>query len=88
MFVYIQPLGFSLHQIRQHHSMFFLLVQYGQSYKVEAVSPELQQLLLFALDDPVKRVQLAAAVCQYAIGTHNAHARDILRKTLQCGKHC
>lgn len=63
-----------------------LLARYGQSCEVEAVPPELQPLLLFALDDPVKRVQLAAAVCQYAIGTPNAHARDILRKTLQHGK--
>ncbi|KAF4083933.1 hypothetical protein AMELA_G00123020 [Ameiurus melas] len=57
--------------------------RYGQSHEVEAVPPELQPLLLIALDDPVKRVQLAAAVCQYAIGTPNAHARDILRKALQ-----
>ncbi|XP_053489232.1 HEAT repeat-containing protein 4 isoform X3 [Ictalurus furcatus] len=59
------------------------ITQYGQSHEVEAVPPELQPLLLIALDDPVKRVQLAAAVCQYAIGTPNAHARDILRKALQ-----
>ncbi|XP_034164043.2 HEAT repeat-containing protein 4 [Pangasianodon hypophthalmus] len=57
--------------------------QNDQSCEVEAVPPELQPLLLFALSDPVKRVQLAAAVCQYAIGTPNAHARDILRKALQ-----
>ncbi|KAK3537084.1 hypothetical protein QTP70_002097 [Hemibagrus guttatus] len=57
--------------------------QYGQSYEVEPVPPELQPLLLFALNDPVKRVQLAAAVCQYAIGKPNAHARDILQKALQ-----
>ncbi|KAG7328177.1 hypothetical protein KOW79_008121 [Hemibagrus wyckioides] len=59
------------------------LAQYGQSYEVEAVPPELQPLLLIALNDPVKRVQLAAAVCQYAIGKPNAHAQDILQKALQ-----
>ncbi|KAF7704274.1 hypothetical protein HF521_021346 [Silurus meridionalis] len=59
------------------------LAQHGQSYEVEAVPPELQPLLLLALNDPVKRVQLAAAVCQYAIGTPNAQARDILQKALQ-----
>ncbi|KAI5616831.1 HEAT repeat-containing protein 4, partial [Silurus asotus] len=59
------------------------LAQHGQSYEVEAVPPELQPLLLLALNDPVKRVQLAASVCQYAIGTPNAQARDILQKALQ-----
>lgn len=63
-----------------------LLAQYGQNCEAEAVPPELQPLLLFALNDPVRRVQLAAAVCQYAIGTPNAHARDILKETLQHGK--
>lgn len=63
-----------------------LLAQYGQSYEVEAVPPELQPLLLVALNDPVKRVQLAAAVCQCAIGKPNALARNILQKALQHGK--
>lgn len=71
-----------------HIASFFvlLLAQYGQSYEVEAVPPELQPLLLIALNDPVKRVQLAAAVCQYAIGKPNVHARDILQKALQHGR--
>ncbi|XP_027028378.2 HEAT repeat-containing protein 4 [Tachysurus fulvidraco] len=59
------------------------LAQYVQSYEVEAVPPELQPLLLVALNDPVKRVQLAAAVCQCAIGKPNARARNILQKALQ-----
>ncbi|XP_053365794.1 HEAT repeat-containing protein 4 [Clarias gariepinus] len=59
------------------------LAQYGQSCKVGAIPPELQPLLLSALNDPVKRVQIAAAVCQYAIGIPNAHAQDILRKALK-----
>ncbi|TSQ46658.1 HEAT repeat-containing protein 4 [Bagarius yarrelli] len=57
--------------------------QLDRSYKVETVHPELQPLILFALNDPVKRVQLAAAVCQYVIGTPNAQARNILQKALQ-----
>ncbi|KAK2843279.1 hypothetical protein Q7C36_011494 [Tachysurus vachellii] len=57
--------------------------QYGQSYEVEAVPPELQPPLLVALNDPVKRVQLAAAVCQCAIGKPNARARNILQKALE-----
>lgn len=83
----IQPFSFSVHHITHTVASFIvlLLAQYSQRHEVEAVPPELQPLLLIALDDPVKRVQLAAAVCQYAIGTPNAHARDILRKALQHG---
>uniref|UniRef100_A0A671NCV3 Si:dkey-13p1.3 n=1 Tax=Sinocyclocheilus anshuiensis TaxID=1608454 RepID=A0A671NCV3_9TELE len=46
---------------------------------------DLQALIVSALDDPVKRVQMAAAVCQYAMRTSNARTRDILRSTLKQG---
>ncbi|XP_017568932.1 HEAT repeat-containing protein 4 isoform X1 [Pygocentrus nattereri] len=55
---------------------------YGRGWEVEPVPPELQPLLLSALSDPVKRVQIAAAVCQYAMGASNPHAQDILRNVL------
>ncbi|XP_059375109.1 HEAT repeat-containing protein 4 isoform X2 [Carassius carassius] len=54
----------------------------GKGCKLKAVPQELQALIVSALDDPVKRVQMAAAVCQYAMRTPNARARDILRSTL------
>uniref|UniRef100_A0A673LKE6 Si:dkey-13p1.3 n=1 Tax=Sinocyclocheilus rhinocerous TaxID=307959 RepID=A0A673LKE6_9TELE len=41
--------------------------------------------IVLALDDPVKRVQMAAAVCQYAMRTPNARDRDILQSTLKQG---
>ncbi|XP_042630547.1 HEAT repeat-containing protein 4 isoform X1 [Cyprinus carpio] len=57
--------------------------QHGKGCKLKAVPQELQALIVSALDDPVKRVQMAAAVCQYAMRTPNARARDILRSTLK-----
>ncbi|KAI4900406.1 hypothetical protein NFI96_017776 [Prochilodus magdalenae] len=59
------------------------IAQYGRGWEVEPVPPELQPLLLSALSDPVKRIQIAAAVCHYAMGRPNEHAREILRNTLQ-----
>uniref|UniRef100_A0A8C7Q4Y0 Uncharacterized protein n=1 Tax=Oncorhynchus mykiss TaxID=8022 RepID=A0A8C7Q4Y0_ONCMY len=49
-----------------------------KQHPTDAVPQELQPLLLLALDDPVKRVQMAAAVCQYAMGTPDSRARVIL----------
>ncbi|XP_030641668.1 HEAT repeat-containing protein 4, partial [Chanos chanos] len=54
----------------------------GRSWKMEAVPPELKPLLLSALNDPVKQVQVAAAVCQYAAGMPNDRAREILRDAI------
>uniref|UniRef100_A0A4W4GH57 Uncharacterized protein n=1 Tax=Electrophorus electricus TaxID=8005 RepID=A0A4W4GH57_ELEEL len=48
--------------------------------------PELQPLLLAALHDPERTIQMAAALCQYAIGRPSAHARDILRDILWQGE--
>ncbi|KAK6307062.1 hypothetical protein J4Q44_G00222100 [Coregonus suidteri] len=56
--------------------------QYGRVWDIQPVPQELQPLLLLALDDPVKRVQMAAAVCQYAMGTPDSRARIILRNAL------
>ncbi|KAM9432806.1 HEAT repeat-containing protein 4 isoform 1-T1 [Salvelinus alpinus] len=56
--------------------------QYGRVWDIQPVPQELQPLLLLALDDPVKRVQMAAAVCQYAMGTPDSRARVILRNAL------
>ncbi|XP_035388372.1 HEAT repeat-containing protein 4 [Electrophorus electricus] len=56
--------------------------QRSQDWEVEAVPPELQPLLLAALHDPERTIQMAAALCQYAIGRPSAHARDILRDIL------
>ena len=50
------------------------------------VPPELLPLIVSALDDPVTRVQMAAAVCHYAMGTPDARAREILRSALHKGK--
>ncbi|XP_043118782.1 HEAT repeat-containing protein 4 isoform X2 [Puntigrus tetrazona] len=58
-------------------------VQHSKGCKLKAYPQELQALIVSALDDPVKRVQMAAAVCLYAMRTPNAHARDILRSTLK-----
>lgn len=55
--------------------------QHTEEWKV--VPQELQALIVSALEDPVKRVQMAAAVCQYAMRTPNAHARDILRNMIK-----
>ncbi|KAI2654445.1 HEAT repeat-containing protein 4 [Labeo rohita] len=57
--------------------------QHGKGCKLKADPQELKALIVSALDDPVKRVQMAAAVCQCAMRTPNAHARDILRSTLK-----
>ncbi|XP_058605964.1 HEAT repeat-containing protein 4 isoform X2 [Onychostoma macrolepis] len=59
--------------------------QHSKGCKLKADPQELQALIVSALDDPVKRVQMAAAVCQYAMRTPNARARDILRSTLKQG---
>ncbi|XP_064192950.1 HEAT repeat-containing protein 4 [Anguilla rostrata] len=45
----------------------------------------LQPLLLSALDDDHVWVQMAAAVCQYAMGMPSLQAREILQSTLQRG---
>uniref|UniRef100_A0A4W4GHX2 Uncharacterized protein n=1 Tax=Electrophorus electricus TaxID=8005 RepID=A0A4W4GHX2_ELEEL len=60
--------------------------QEDQDWEVEAVPPELQPLLLAALHDPERTIQMAAALCQYAIGRPSAHARDILRDILWQGE--
>ncbi|KAM6973247.1 HEAT repeat-containing protein 4 [Aplochiton taeniatus] len=52
--------------------------QYGRVWDIQAVPQELHPLLHKALDDPVKRVQMAAAVCQYAMGIPDHRAREIL----------
>ncbi|KAK7153152.1 hypothetical protein R3I93_011148 [Phoxinus phoxinus] len=57
--------------------------QHSKEWKLKAVPQELQALIVSALEDPVKRVQMAAAVCQYAMRTPNTHARDILRSTIK-----
>ncbi|KAL2099095.1 hypothetical protein ACEWY4_005575 [Coilia grayii] len=59
--------------------------QFGRSWDVHPVPPELMPLLDSALDDPVWRVQVAAAVCHYAMGTPGARAREILRTALNKG---
>ncbi|XP_051502420.1 HEAT repeat-containing protein 4 [Myxocyprinus asiaticus] len=59
------------------------VAQHGKASNLHAVSQELQPLIVSALDDPVKRVQMAAAVCQYAMRTPNLRARDILQNTLK-----
>ncbi|XP_015194728.2 HEAT repeat-containing protein 4 [Lepisosteus oculatus] len=50
---------------------------------VQVVPEELQPLLLSALEDPSDRVRLAAALCQYVMGTANRQARNILHSVLQ-----
>ncbi|XP_016400063.1 HEAT repeat-containing protein 4 [Sinocyclocheilus rhinocerous] len=57
--------------------------QHGKGCQLKADPQELQALIVLALDDPVKRVQMAAAVCQYAMRTPNARDRDILQSTLK-----
>uniref|UniRef100_A0A672RDJ1 Si:dkey-13p1.3 n=1 Tax=Sinocyclocheilus grahami TaxID=75366 RepID=A0A672RDJ1_SINGR len=59
--------------------------QHGKRCQLKADPQELQALIVLALDDPVKRVQMAAAVCQYAMRTPNARTRDILQSTLKQG---
>ncbi|XP_077096022.1 HEAT repeat-containing protein 4 isoform X2 [Siphateles boraxobius] len=59
--------------------------QHSKEWKLKAVPQELQALIVSALEDPVKTVQMAAAVCQYAMGTPNTHARDILQTTIKQG---
>ncbi|KAG5265554.1 hypothetical protein AALO_G00243770 [Alosa alosa] len=56
--------------------------QFGRSWDVHPVPPELLPLIVAALDDPIRRVQMAAAVCHYAMGTPDAKAREILRSAL------
>ncbi|XP_073668384.1 HEAT repeat-containing protein 4 [Paramisgurnus dabryanus] len=51
--------------------------------KVQTVPQELQDLIVSALNDPVRRVQMAAAVCQYVMRTPNSRAKDILTCTLK-----
>ncbi|XP_066510505.1 HEAT repeat-containing protein 4 [Hoplias malabaricus] len=57
--------------------------QHVHGWEVEPVPPELQPLLLSALSDPVKRVQIAAAVCQYSMGSPSSCAQGILRTAVQ-----
>ncbi|XP_016323405.1 HEAT repeat-containing protein 4 [Sinocyclocheilus anshuiensis] len=57
--------------------------QHGKGCQLKADPQELQALIVLVLDDPVKRVQMAAAVCQYAMRTPNARTRDILQSTLK-----
>ncbi|XP_052009936.1 HEAT repeat-containing protein 4 [Xyrauchen texanus] len=59
------------------------VAQHGKASNLHAVPQELQPLIVSALDDPVKKVQMAAAVCQYAMRTPNLRARDILQNTLK-----
>ncbi|KAI7804613.1 putative HEAT repeat-containing protein 4, partial [Triplophysa rosa] len=54
-----------------------------ERWKARAVAQELQDLIVSALDDPVRRVQMAAAVCQYVIRTPNSQAKGILQSTLK-----
>ncbi|XP_046907935.1 HEAT repeat-containing protein 4 [Hypomesus transpacificus] len=55
---------------------------YGRLQDIQPIPQSLQPLLLQALDDPDRRVQIAAAVCQYAMGNANAHAQEILHNTI------
>ncbi|XP_009291427.2 HEAT repeat-containing protein 4 [Danio rerio] len=52
--------------------------QHWNRLKLKAITQKLLAIIIAALDDPVKRVRMAAAVCQYAMRMPNAHARDIL----------
>nr|XP_055027724.1 HEAT repeat-containing protein 4 isoform X1 [Misgurnus anguillicaudatus]XP_055027725.1 HEAT repeat-containing protein 4 isoform X1 [Misgurnus anguillicaudatus]XP_055027726.1 HEAT repeat-containing protein 4 isoform X1 [Misgurnus anguillicaudatus] len=54
-----------------------------EGLKVQTVPQELQDLIVSALNDPVRRVQMAAAVCQYVMRTPNSRAKDILKCTLK-----
>ena len=58
---------------------------YGRLQDIQPIPQSLQPLLLQALDDPDRRVQIAAAVCQYAMGNANAHAQEILHNTIHQG---
>ncbi|XP_067310652.1 HEAT repeat-containing protein 4 [Pseudorasbora parva] len=57
--------------------------QHIRKWKLKVVPQELQALIVSALEDPVKRVQMAAAVCLYAMRTPNPAARDILRSMIK-----
>ncbi|KAJ8399497.1 hypothetical protein AAFF_G00412090 [Aldrovandia affinis] len=59
--------------------------QYRRVGNVNPVPQELRPLLLSALDDQHAQVQMAAAVCQYAMGSPNPRAREVLHHTLQQG---
>ncbi|KAA0711261.1 hypothetical protein E1301_Tti002631 [Triplophysa tibetana] len=54
-----------------------------ERWKARAEAQELQDLIVSALDDPVRRVQIAAAVCQYVTRTPNSQAKDIIQNTLK-----
>ncbi|XP_056624435.1 HEAT repeat-containing protein 4 isoform X2 [Triplophysa dalaica] len=54
-----------------------------ERWKARAEDQELQDLIVSALDDPVRRVQMAAAVCQYVIRTPNSKAKDIIQSALK-----
>lgn len=55
---------------------------------MQALVQELQDLIVSALEDPVRRVQMAAAVCQYVMRKPNSQAKDILQSTLKQGEWC
>ncbi|ROL44979.1 HEAT repeat-containing protein 4 [Anabarilius grahami] len=57
--------------------------QRSKEWKLKAEPQELHALIVSALADPVKRVQMAAAVCLYAMRTPNTHARDLLRSMIK-----
>ncbi|XP_056333236.1 HEAT repeat-containing protein 4 [Danio aesculapii] len=57
--------------------------QHWNRLKLKAITQKLQAIINAALNDPVKRVRTAAAVCQYAMKTPNAQARDILRSMIK-----
>ncbi|KAG9336384.1 hypothetical protein JZ751_002731, partial [Albula glossodonta] len=61
------------------------IMQYGVVRNIHPVLQELQPLLLCALGDQHVQVQIAAAVCQYAMGSPNPHTREILLSTLRQG---
>ncbi|KAJ8353578.1 hypothetical protein SKAU_G00211450 [Synaphobranchus kaupii] len=55
------------------------------STEIDHVLQELQPLLITALDDDHMQIQMAAAVCQCAIGRPSPWAREILHSTLHKG---
>lgn len=59
--------------------------QRSKEWKLKAEPQELHALIVSALEDPVKRVQMAAAVCLYAMRTPNTYARDLLRSMIKQG---
>ncbi|XP_063040504.1 HEAT repeat-containing protein 4 [Engraulis encrasicolus] len=56
--------------------------QFGRSWEVHPVPPDLRPMIDAALEDPIWRVQVAAAVCHYAMGAPDPKAREILRTAL------